>query len=174
MIIACALRYKMVTEQQQVNIIRTVQQHLLTPKGLRSLSPVNPLYGFGREKSNNIAPKNGSVWAWSLSFYVRACFDILGDAFIPDAEKILSNFNENIQIAGIGSISEYFEPDPPHHARGSISQAWSVASLLEISQMIEKRKAKPARKPRATKTTTASKSTAAKKTTTRKKATTTK
>ncbi len=178
MIIACALRYKMLTEQQQVSVIRTVQQHLLTPKGLRSLSPINPLYGFGRETSNNIAPKNGSVWAWSLSFYVRACFDILGESFVPDAEKILSNFHENIQIACIGSISEYFEPDPPHHARGSISQAWSVASLLEISQMIEKYKSKkPARKPRATKATaaktTATKTTATKTTAAKAKSTTT-
>ncbi len=150
MIIACALRYKMVSEKQQVDIIRAVKQHLLTPKGIRSLSPINPLYGFGGNSSINLAPKNGSVWAWPLMFYVRACFDIMGDKFLSEAEAILSNFEENIQVSGIGSISEYFDPDPPFHPRGAISQAWSVASLLEISQMVESYKSKPKKRaPRA-------------------------
>ncbi|MFI3304388.1 MAG: glycogen debranching enzyme N-terminal domain-containing protein [Rikenellaceae bacterium] len=169
MIIACALNYKMVSESQQVAIIRTVQQHLLTPKGIRSLSPINPLYGLGGLSVNNIAPKNGSVWVWTLMFYVKACFDVSGDAFVEDAKAILSNFIENIQFSGIGSISEYFDADPPHHPRGSISQAWSVASLLEISRMIEERtktkkkvvkRATAAKKPAAKKATTAKKSTA--------------
>ncbi len=142
MIIACALKYKMLDPMQLTSVIRTVKTHLLTPKGLRSLSPVNPLYGFGGMSTNNIAPKNGSVWAWPLMFYVRACFDSLGESFVPRAEQILHNFDENIQFAGIGSISEYFDPDPPHYPRGAISQAWSVASLLEISQMIEEHKGK--------------------------------
>ncbi len=164
MIIACALPYKMVSLQQQTSIIRAVQTHLLTPKGLRSLSPINPLYGFGGAATNNIAPKNGSVWAWTLMFYVRACFDVMGESFIPDAEKILNNFNENIQFCGIGSISEYFDADPPHHPRGSISQAWSVASLLEISQMIQEQKAKvkPKRKTATPKAATAAKKPATK------------
>ncbi len=140
MIIACALKYKMLDDMQIVSVLRTIKTHLLTPKGLRSLSPLNPLYGFGGPATNNIAPKNGSVWAWPLMFYVRACFDTIGASFVPDAQAILDNFVENLQVSGIGSISEYFDPDPPYHPRGAISQAWSVASLLEISQMIEQHK----------------------------------
>ncbi|MFI3306374.1 MAG: glycogen debranching enzyme N-terminal domain-containing protein [Rikenellaceae bacterium] len=168
MIIACALNYKLISESQQVSVIRTVQQHLLTPKGLRSLSPINPLYGFGGSSVSNIAPKNGSVWTWTLMFYVRACFDVLGASFVPDAEAILANFEENIQLGGIGSISEYFDADPPHQPRGSISQAWSVASLLEISQMIEQYKSE--KRPAAKKATATKKAAATKKTTTTKRA----
>lgn len=135
MIVACALPFKMVDERQQADVIRTVKQHLLTPKGLRSLSPRNPLYGVGNRGTNS-APKNGSVWVWPLAMYVRACFDLLGDKFLPDAQSILDNLKDEIQSYGIGSIGEYFDADPPFNSRGAISQAWSVAAVLEISQMI--------------------------------------
>ncbi|MFR9627555.1 MAG: glycogen debranching enzyme N-terminal domain-containing protein [Rikenellaceae bacterium] len=137
MIVACALNYKIVSEKQQIDIIRTIKQHLLTPKGLRSLSPRNPLYGvYGSATMNNSAPKNGSVWVWPLAMYVRACFDVLGEAFVAEAQEILNNFKPEIQTYGIGSIGEYFEADPPFNPRGAISQAWSVSAVLEISHMI--------------------------------------
>ncbi|MFR9602815.1 MAG: glycogen debranching enzyme N-terminal domain-containing protein [Rikenellaceae bacterium] len=140
MIIACALDYKMLSEEQQVNVIRVVDQHLLTTKGLRSLTPLNPLYGSMVRADWNNAPKNGSVWVWPLAFYVKACFDVLGKSFLLKAEDILEEFNEEIQVSGIGSISEYFEPNPPYHSRGAVSCATAVAAVLEITQMIEKYK----------------------------------
>ncbi len=155
MIIACALDYKMLSEEQQINVIRIVDQHLLTTKGLRSLTPLNPLYGSMVRADWNNAPKNGSVWVWPLAFYVKACFDVLGSSFLLKAEDILEEFNEEIQVAGIGSISEYFEPNPPYHSRGAISCATGVAAILEISDMIEsyKKEVTPQKevKPRATK-----------------------
>ncbi len=158
MIIACALDYKMLSEEQQVNVIRTVEQHLLTTRGLRSLTPLNPLYGSMVRADWNNAPKNGSVWVWPLAFYAKACFDILGASFVPKAEEIFEQFNEEIQVSGIGSVSEYFEPNPPYHSRGAISCATAVAALLEISQMIDTYKVEPkpkrVTKPRATKATT--------------------
>lgn len=105
MIVACGLPYKMLDEQTQLEVIRTVRQHLLTPKGLRSLSPRNPLYKGSQEGTpaeRDFAGKNGSVWPWLLSFYVSACFDIDGDAFLPQAEEILAGFEEDIQTYGIG------------------------------------------------------------------------
>ncbi len=158
MIIACCLDYKMLNEEQLVNVIRTVSQHLLTPKGLRSLSPLNPKFGtmMPSEASNSL--RNGSVWVWPLACYVKANFDILGAAFVSQAEQILEGFEDEIQVAGIGSISGYFEPDPPHNPQGVISSSTSVAGVLEIMQMIDKYKAEaaPAKpkkvtKPRATK-----------------------
>ena len=143
MIIACALPYKMPDEQTQLEVIRTVRQHLLTPKGLRTLSPRNPLYKGSQEGTpaeRDFAGKNGSVWPWLLSFYVRACFDVNGDAFLPQAEEALAGFDEDIQTYGIGSIGELFDADPPFAPRGAISQAWSVAALLDIHGMILARK----------------------------------
>ncbi|MFI3301787.1 MAG: glycogen debranching enzyme N-terminal domain-containing protein [Rikenellaceae bacterium] len=162
MIIACALDYKMLSEEQQINVIRVVDQHLLTTKGLRSLTPLNPLYGSMVRADWNNAPKNGSVWVWPLAFYVKACFDVLGASFLLKAEDILEEFNEEIQVAGIGSISEYFEPNPPYHSRGAISCATGVAAILEIMQMIDSYKVetpKKATKSRATKTKTTAKAT---------------
>ncbi len=131
MVIACALKYKMVSEEQQIDILRVIQQQLLTRRGLRSLSPQFV------HLSRRDAAKSGSVWVWSLMFYVRACFDIMGEAFIGEAQSILDGFKEQLSVYGIGSIAEYYEAKPPHKPRGAISQAWSVAALLEIAHMIE-------------------------------------
>ena len=145
MIVACGLPHKMLDEQTQLEVIRTVHQHLLTPKGLRTLSPRNPLYKgsqMGTPAERDFAAKNGSVWPWLLAFYVRACFDIDGDAFLPQAEEILAGFEEDIQTYGIGSIGELFDADPPFSPRGAISQAWSVGAVLDIYGMILARKPK--------------------------------
>ena len=149
MILACGLPYKMLDEQTQLEVIRTVRQHLVTPKGLRTLSPRNPLYKgsqVGTPAERDFAGKNGSVWPWLLSFYVQACFDIDGDSFLPQAEEILANFEEDIQTYGIGSIGELFDADPPFAPRGAVSQAWSVAAVLDIYGMIRRRK--PEEQPR--------------------------
>ncbi len=159
MIIACALPYKPIDETVCVDAIRTVRQHLLTPKGLRTLSPRNPLYKGsleGTPEERDLAAKNGSVWPWLLAFYVKACFDIDGAKFTPQAEEMLEAFDEEIQTYGIGSISEMFDADPPFASRGAISQAWSVAAILDIcalireNQLVEKPK-KTARKSTAAK-----------------------
>ena len=149
MILACGLPYKMLDEETRLEVIRTVRQHLVTPKGLRTLSPRNPLYKGSQEGTpaeRDFAGKNGSVWPWLLSFYVGACFDIDGDSFLPQAEEILANFEEDIQTYGIGSIGELFDADPPFTPRGAISQAWSVAAVLDIYGMIRRRK--PEEQPR--------------------------
>lgn len=148
MIVACALEYKMLSEVEQIDVIRTVNQHLLTPKGLRSLSPLSPLYGKGYQRDTNSV----SVWVWPLALYVKACFDISGATFLSDAKKILDNFKSEIQVYGIGSIGEYFEADPPYASRGAISQAWSVGAVLEIADMIKSWEAK-AEKPKAKRVT---------------------
>ena len=100
----------------------------------------------GTPAERDFAGKNGSVWPWLLSFYVRACFDVNGDSFLPQAEEMLANFEEDIQTYGIGSIGELFDADPPFSPRGAISQAWSVAAVLDIYGMIRRRR--PEEKPR--------------------------
>lgn len=168
MIIACALPYKMIDIETQLEVIRTVHQHLLTPKGLRSLSPRNPLYKGSQEGSpeeRDLAAKNGAVWPWLHQFYIEACFDIDGDAFLPQAREALAAYDEDIQSHGIGSISELYDADPPYLPKGAISSAWSVGSVLAIQQMIQERT--PASE-KVTGKSTAKKSCAPAKTTTRK------
>ena len=142
MVVACGLKYKMIPSETIVDTLRTIRQHLLTPRGLRTLSPRNPLYRGsqgGTPAERDFAGKNGSVWPWLLPFYVSACFDINGDRFLPSAEQILEDFEEDIQSYGIGSICELYDADPPYASRGAISHAWSVAAVLEIYRMIRER-----------------------------------
>ena len=143
MIVACGLDYKMPDIETQIGVIRTVRQHLLTPKGLRTLSPRHPLYRGSQDggpAERDFAGKNGSVWPWLLEFYVKACFDIDGDAFLRDAEGILAAFEDEIQVYGIGSIAELYDADPPYSPRGAISQAWSTGAVMDIYRMIRDRK----------------------------------
>ncbi len=139
-IIACSLPYTMLTESQKLRVIGTVRRHLLTPKGLRTLSPRNPLYEGrceGDQPTRDRAYHQGTVWPWLLEHYVRANFDIAGEEYLREAREILSHFHEDICDSGLASISEIYDGDPPHHARGTISQAWSVGAILRIREMIE-------------------------------------
>lgn len=141
MVVACGLDYKMLDEEQQASVLRIVGQHLLTPKGLRSLSPRNPRYKNrceGDEAVRAEASMNGSVWVWLLWFYVKASFDLGGREFLPRAEELLARFGEEIQSYGIGSINELFDGDPPHAPRGAVSQAWSVGAVLMIRETTER------------------------------------
>lgn len=138
-IIACSLDYKMIDESQQISIAATVKKHLLTSRGLRTLSPRNPLYEGryeGDQPTRDRAYHQGTVWVWPLEHYIKAKFDIKGKAFLPEAEELLAGFEEDISSYGIGSVPEIYDGDPPHTQRGSISQAWSVGALLRINEMI--------------------------------------
>ena len=139
-IIACSLPYGMLGEGMKRNVIDTVRRHLLTPKGLRTLSPRNPLYEgrcVGGQPTRDRAYHQGTVWPWLLEHYVKACFDMHGKAFLPEARDMLKNFEEDISVSGIASINEIYDGDPPHNPRGAVSQAWSVGAILRIAQMIE-------------------------------------
>ena len=150
MVVACGLDYKMLNEEQQVRALQTMQHHLLTPRGLRTLSPRNIHYKSNYnddQRSQDLASRNGSAWVWPLHFYVKACFDIAGERFLADAKKIIEAFDEELQSKCVGSISERFEGDPPHGPRGSVSHATSVAGLLSINALIAKYEPKkPTRK----------------------------
>ena len=150
MVVACGLSFKMLSEEQQARTLLTIQQHLLTPRGLRTLSPRNLLYKSNYnedQRSQDLASRNGSAWIWPLTFYVKACFDLRGESFVAEARNILEGFDDELQTKCVGSISERFEGDPPHNPRGGVSHATSVAGLLLINNLIEKHSAKkPARK----------------------------
>ena len=139
-IIACSLPYGMLSDDRKLSVISVVRRHLLTPKGLRTLSPRNPLYKGrceGDQPTRDRAYHQGTVWPWLLEHYVKACFDIKGKEFCNEAVEIVKNFEEDISDNGLASISEIYDGDPPYNARGTISQAWSVGAILRINEMIE-------------------------------------
>ncbi len=139
-IIACSLPYSMLSDEQKLNVITIVRRHLLTPKGLRTLSPRNPLYEGryeGDQPTRDRAYHQGTVWPWLLEHYVQANFNVRGAEFYNEAVEIIKNFEEEISDNGLASIPEIYDGDPPYNARGAISQAWSVGAILRINEMIE-------------------------------------
>ncbi len=140
-IIACSLPYCMVDDEVRTKVANIVELHLLTPKGLRTLSPRNPFYKGrceGDQPTRDKAYHQGTVWPWLLEHYVKTNFDLYGKGYLPDAMHIVNGFEEDIFTYCIGSIAEIYDADPPHQPRGAISQAWSVAAVLRIVEMIEK------------------------------------
>ena len=150
MAVVCGLNYKLVDDEKIVRILMTIREHLLTPRGLRTLSPRNMLYKSNYnedQRSQDLASRNGSAWIWPLSLYVKACFDLGGEKYVDEARHILDAFDDELQTKCIGSLSERFEGDPPHGPRGSVSHATSVAGVLYIAELIERyAKKRPQRK----------------------------
>ena len=155
MVVAVGLNYTPLNDEQRVRVLQTINEHLLTPRGLRTLSPRNLLYKSNYnedQRSQDLASRNGSAWVWPLMFYVKACFDFGGERYVADATRILEAFDEELQTKCVGSISERFEGDPPYNPRGSVSHATSVGGLLYINSLIEKYSPKkPKRKSAAKK-----------------------
>jgi predicted glycogen debranching enzyme len=141
-IFAVSLPYSPLAPQQQVQVVRTVTRHLLTPLGLRSLSPSDSRYrrrGGGSWESRDRAYHNGMVWAWLVGPYVEALLKTESDQAraIEEARRCLHAFDAHLDEAGLGSVSETFDGDAPHHPRGCIAQAWSVAEVLRAKLLVD-------------------------------------
>lgn len=153
-IIACGLDYCMLDEQQIVNVLLTVRQHLLTPYGMRSLSPEDPRFE-ATYKSNPIeqeaASKNGAVWVWPMMFYFKSMFRLNGERFLARAEEMFEAYDDHIQTYCIGSVAEYYDANPPFAPRGAVSQAWSVGAMLYIRNLLDQEGEKAAKAAKAAK-----------------------
>jgi len=140
-VFAVSLPHSALSRDQQRAVVACVEEHLLTPYGLRSLSPSAPQYR-GRYEgdtfSRDSAYHQGTVWAWLMGPFVEAY--LRANAFSDDArrraETILEPLINHLGQACLGSISEIFDGDPPHTPRGCIAQAWSVAEVLRARQLI--------------------------------------
>jgi predicted glycogen debranching enzyme len=139
-IFAISLPYSPLKESKQKSVLDIVEQDLLTPKGLRTLSPEHPDYrGLyeGDPDERDAAYHQGTVWVWLLGHFCEAYFKIYGRSGLSFVRRIYQGFEEEMWVHGIGSVSEIFDGNPPHRPRGAISQAWSVGELLRIKQMIK-------------------------------------
>ncbi len=105
---------------------------LVTPVGLRSLAPGEPDYKsryFGDLRARDAAYHQGTVWAWLIGPFIDAWLKVYPDDRAT-ARQFLDGFEPHLAEAGIGSISEVFDAEPPFTPRGCIAQAWSVAEVL--------------------------------------------
>jgi len=127
-----ALALGLVEQEQATAALETVTRELLTPYGLRTLSPRNP--GYHRRFEGDMSYHNGCVWPWLTGYYVEALLRNGRDraAIVPLLLPILSHIRE----AGAGYISEIFDGDPPFLPGGCIAQAWSVAEISRACRMV--------------------------------------
>ncbi|MBL8950643.1 MAG: glycogen debranching enzyme family protein [Myxococcaceae bacterium] len=114
-------------------VLSVVRRELLTPFGLRTLSPRAPDFKatyFGDLRSRDAAYHQGTVWPWLMGHYVDALLKSSNDT--GEARQTLAGLVEHLQHAGLGSISEIFDATAPYAPRGCASQAWSVAETLRV------------------------------------------
>jgi predicted glycogen debranching enzyme len=134
-IIAVALPKSILTAEKEKAVVRKVESELLTPHGLRTLSPKDQRYRGryeGDQNSRDLAYHQGPAWPWLLGQFVTAYIKTSDEAKTArkTAVKLLEPLQEHLQEAGLGFISELFDGDPPYRPRGCIAQAWSVAEIL--------------------------------------------
>lgn len=140
-IIAAALPYSMLDDNQKVDVINCIKHKLLTKKGLRTLSPADERYKpyfTGSHSDREQAYHQGTVHPWLLEFYAKALVSVYGKDAMPELNKIFFNFEEDMTVRGISTINEMYDGDPPHQPRGAISQAWSVSAVLQIKMLMDK------------------------------------
>jgi predicted glycogen debranching enzyme len=133
-VIAISLPNTMVTRERATSILNVVERELLTPRGLRTLSPSDPNY-IGRYEggpgSRDGAYHEGTVWPWLMGPYITALGKTFGrSAGQRFAAMWLEDFQHHLHEACLGQVSEIFDGDAPHAPRGCVAQAWSVAELL--------------------------------------------
>jgi glycogen debranching enzyme len=112
-------------------VVDAVGRSLLTSYGLRSLPPNHADYVAhygGSQWARDGAYHQGMVWSWLIGPYVTAYHRVTGDA--AGARCLLEPFADHLRDAGMGTISEIFDGDPPHTPRGCLAKAWSVAEVL--------------------------------------------
>lgn len=140
-IFVASLPYSPVDEEICKNVVSMVKKELLTPRGLRTLSPKHPDYKgvyYGDQPTRDKAYHQGTVWPWLLGHFVEGYLKIHGKGGLNFIKNIYKDFEKVMVEHGIGTISEVYDGDPPHKAGGAISQAWSVAELLRINWLIKK------------------------------------
>ena len=141
MLIAASLPFSPLSNEQRKSILDVVKQELLTPRGIRTLSPKNANYRSKYEgdiESRDTAYHNGTAFPWLLIPYADLFFHLYGKGAISELQTIVTHFEEVIAEHGVGSISELYNGDPPYNGKGGVSQAWSVAALLSLMYLIEK------------------------------------
>ena len=141
MIFAVALDYSPLNQQQMKSVVDICTRELLTPKGLRSLSPksggYNPIY-VGPQAQRDYAYHQGTAWPWLGGFYMEACLKLYKRSRLSFVERQLVGYEDEMDYHAIGTISELFDGNPPFHGRGAMSFAMNVAEILRTLKLMEK------------------------------------
>jgi predicted glycogen debranching enzyme len=128
---AASLTPSLLSEEQKRSMLQKVTDALLTPMGLRSLSPDNPSYCKhfnGNQQQRDGAYHQGTIWPWLIGPYIDVHLSIYNDH--EAVRSLLQPLIQHLWDACLGTISEVAEPEPPFTPAGCFAQAWSVAEVL--------------------------------------------
>jgi predicted glycogen debranching enzyme len=131
-VLAISLDHPVLDPSRWRAVLEVVRQKLLTPVGLRSLSPDHPDYQpryDGNLRMRDAAYHQGTVWTWLIGPFVDAWLKV-NPRDRSGARALLAGIEPNLGEAGVGSLSEIFDAEPPYTPRGCVAQAWSIAEVL--------------------------------------------
>jgi predicted glycogen debranching enzyme len=140
MVIAVSLPHSMLDKEQMKKVLDIADKELVTPRGLRTLSPANKLYKgtyYGNQEERDNSYHQGTVWPWLLGPFCEGWLKVYGNQGVQKVKKLVYGFEEVMSEHGISTLSEIHDGDPPHAPRGAISQAWSVGEILRIIDLLE-------------------------------------
>lgn len=143
MVIAVAMDYTPLSREQQKSVLSLAKQSLLTKRGLRTLSPDHLRYKGvveGGPNERELAIHQGAVWPWLIQFFVEAYLKIHNNGGLPFVKQIMEEFEDDVTEHCIGTLSEMYNGNPPHKAKGAISQAWSVAGVVYATHLVQNNK----------------------------------
>ena len=135
------VKYSPVEDEIVPKVVRVVDRELLTPRGIRTLSPRDARYKGvydGSQYERDLAYHNGSTRPFLLEPYVGVCLRVKGESFRQTARALADGFYEDLGKHGVGAFSELYDGDPPQEPHGAISSALSTAALLSIEYMLNK------------------------------------
>ncbi len=139
-LIAAGMCYSPLTREQKKTILDFTTKELLTPRGLRSLTPKDDKYlGAieGNEDERALAKHQGTAYPWLLTFYADVMIEVHRNSGIAQLRRVVEAFESEITEHCIGTISECYNGNPPYQAKGAISMAWNVAAILKLMYLIE-------------------------------------
>ena len=141
MIFPVAFDYSPLSQDQKKKVLDICTCELLTPKGLRSLSPksggYNPIY-VGPQTQRDYAYHQGTAWPWLGGFYMEASLKLYKRTRLSFVERQMVGYEDEMSYHCLGTISELFDGNPPFSGRGAISFAMNVAEILRALELLEK------------------------------------
>ena len=143
MIFAAALDYSPLTKPEKKKVLDYCTKELLTPRGLRTLSPkssgYNPMYT-GPQSQRDYAYHMGTAWPWLEGFYLEAYLKLYQRSGLSFIDRQLVGFEDEMKLNCISTLPEMFDGNPPFRGRGAMSFAMNVAEILRIYMLLRKYK----------------------------------
>lgn len=138
---AIALDFSPLDMKERKSVLDICTKELVTPKGIRSLSPksggYNPMY-IGRQEQRDFAYHQGTAWPWLTGFYLEAYLRVYRMSGVNYIERQLIGFEEELFYHCVGTIPELFDGNPRFSGRGAISFAMNVSGILRAIRLLEK------------------------------------